>query len=349
MTVNINPAMFHIGPFEIRWYGFMYVLGLVIALIYLSKRYKMKDFVESVNPPIDFEWEVILWVAIGILIGARLFFVLVYDPISIFTPDSGKKGIAAIINILWHIINIRSGGLSFHGGLVGVLVATALLIRYRYLNFYKVADASVVIAPLGLFFGRLGNFINGELWGRPTNLPWAMIFPNSDLPDKLVPRHPSQLYEALFEGLILFLILFFLEKANRKNKKLKTGFIFWLFIFGYGFFRFLIEYTREPDKYAGWLIKNGFVLGGLTMGQILCLIMVLISAPMLYLAQKKDYFEVRYSKFLERHKDEIEKRKEKEKELMKIEEEKRKEKEKERIKKMVEQQKINKKKKKRNW
>ncbi|MFN3411075.1 MAG: prolipoprotein diacylglyceryl transferase [Exilispira sp.] len=346
MTVNINPAMFHIGPFEIRWYGFMYVLGLVIALIYLSKRYKMKDFIEAVNPPVDFEWEVILWVAIGILIGARLFFVLLYDPVSIFTPDEGKKGLAAIINVLYNIINIRTGGLSFHGGLVGVLIATAILIRYRYLNFYRVADASVVIAPLGLFFGRLGNFINGELWGRPTNLPWGMIFPNSG---QQITRHPSQLYEALFEGLILFLILFFLEKANRKSKKLKTGFIFWLFIFGYGFFRFFIEYTREPDKYAGWLIKNGFVLGGLTMGQILCLIMVLISAPMLYLAQTQDYFEKRFNLFILKNKEKIEEKKERERQLSKIEEEKRKEKEKEKIKKLVEQQKTNKKKKKRSW
>ncbi len=349
MTVNINPAIFTIGPFEIRWYGFMYVIGLVIALIYLSKRYKMKDFIESVNPPIDFEWEVILWVAIGILIGARLFFILLYDPVSIFKAEPGKKGISAILNVLWNIINIRGGGLSFHGGLIGVLVASALLMRYRFLNFYKVADASVVIAPLGLFFGRLGNFINGELWGRPTNLPWGMIFPNSDIPQNLVARHPSQLYEALFEGLILFLILFFLEKANRKSKKLKTGFIFWLFILGYGFFRFLIEYTREPDKYAGWLIKNGFVLGGLTMGQILCLIMILIALPMLYLAQKKDYFEIRYKRFLDKNKNKIEKKREQEGVLNKLEEEKRKEKEKEKIKKMVQMQKINKKKKKRSW
>ncbi len=347
MTVNINPAMFHIGPFEIRWYGFMYVIGLVIALIYLSRRYKMKDFIESVNPPADFEWEVILWVAIGILIGARLFFVLLYDPVSILKTDSDKKGISAILNLLWNIVNIRSGGLSFHGGLIGVVIACSIMIRKKYLNFYRIADASVVIAPLGLFFGRLGNFINGELWGRPTNLPWGMIFPNSDVPGKLVPRHPSQLYEALFEGLLLFLILFFLEKSNRKTKKLKTGFIFWLFIFGYGLFRFFIEYTREPDRYAGWLIKNGFVLGGLTMGQILCLIMVLISLPMLYLVQKKDYFEIRFKKFIEKNKEKIEKIKEKEKMIAKLEEERRKEKEKEKIKKMVQDQKINKKKKKR--
>jgi phosphatidylglycerol:prolipoprotein diacylglycerol transferase len=346
MTVNINPAIFTIGNFEVRWYGLMYVIGLVLALFYLSKRFRRKDFIDEVKLPVDFEWDVILWTAVGILIGARLFFILVYDPKSILIPDAGLKGFAAVWNVLYKIVNIRKGGLSFHGGLIGVVIATSLLMRYYYVNFYKVADVAVVIAPVGLFLGRIGNFINGELWGRPTNLPWGMIFPNADIGGQAVLRHPSQLYEALFEGLITFLILFFMDRYNRKHKKFKSGFIFWSFIFLYGFFRFFIEYTREPDQYYGWLIKNGFVLGGLTMGQILCLLMVLISVPMLILAQKSNYFDKRYEKFVEKNKDKIKKREEKYKIYMLQEEEKRKIHEKEKVKKLVAQQKLNKKKKK---
>lgn len=272
MIVNLNPTIAKIGPFEIRWYGLMYVIGFIITLIYLSIIFKKKYLKERFNLPEDLEWDLILWGAVGVLIGGRLGFVLIYN-FSYYLHNPLK------------ILYTFEGGMSFHGALLGVILAIWLYLKYKKIDFYGLADAIVVIIPITLFFGRLGNFINGELYGRPSHVPWAMVFPRYGGD---VPRHPSQLYEALLEGLVLFLILYFMEKAQRKKHKIEKGVVFWTFIGGYGLFRFFVEFFREPDKYWG---NNGFILGPFTMGQILSFPMFLLGIVMIYLLQtRKVYF-----------------------------------------------------------
>ncbi|MGC9337761.1 MAG: prolipoprotein diacylglyceryl transferase [Candidatus Cloacimonadia bacterium] len=239
---DINPTIFEIGPFEIRWYSLMYIISFIIAYFWLKRKYRKRGVGLKEN---EFE-SLFFYIILGVLIGGRLGYVVFYNlkeylqnPLEIFA--------------VWH------GGMSFHGGMIGTIFFTYLFARHHKYNFYKLADPAVVIAPLGLALGRLGNFINAELYGRPTNLPWGMLFPG-----ETQPRHPSQLYELLFEGIILFLILFFMEK-----KKPKDGVLFWSFLFFYGIFRLFIEFFREPDP------QLGFIIGFLTMGQILCLAMIL--------------------------------------------------------------------------
>jgi phosphatidylglycerol:prolipoprotein diacylglycerol transferase len=247
---NIPPVIVSLGPVQIRWYGMMYLLGFGIGygvLRRLAMRHQSRFRGDLI---LDF----LAWAALGIVVGGRLGYVLIYNlayyldhPLEVFA--------------LWH------GGLSFHGGFIGVLLAGIWFIRRRGLSFYEVADLVVIPLPIGLGLGRLGNFINGELFGRPTNLPWCMVFPDGGE----LCRHPSQLYEALLEGLLLFTALWFL---NRRPKP--PGVSFWSFVGLYGICRFLVEFVREPDP------QLGLILGPLTMGQILSIPMLILGGGMVW-------------------------------------------------------------------
>ncbi len=270
MEVAINPTILELpikimgNNLEIRWYGVMYLISFIIAFIYLSKVYKRDELVNKFKAPVDMFYDVIIVAALGVIIGGRLGYIFLYK-FSYYMQNPVE------------IFQIWRGGMSFHGALIGVCLGLYIYTKVMKLDFYKFADPSVVIVPVGLFFGRIGNFINGELFGRETTVPWAMKFMNSDPFQKL--RHPSQLYEALLEGLALFLILFFLEKRQRQKGDIKKGFVFWVFIFGYGLFRFISEFFRQPDG------NLGFVFGPFTMGQVLSFIMIVVAIIMGYIIQ----------------------------------------------------------------
>ena len=243
---NINPNIFSIGGIHLRWYGVAYALGFIIGYLYIKKRFKkFKN-----NDLID---DALLYAIFGVILGGRIGYILIYN-LHYYMQHP------LYMLYIWH------GGMSFHGGLIGVIVAGILLARKYKISFYSLADEIVVIVPIGLFFGRIANFINDELWGRVTNVPWAVAFPNGGY----LPRHPSQLYEALFEGLILFLIMIKIRDRYIDKK----GVLFYFFILFYGIFRFFIEFTREPDVQIGFIDR-------LTMGQWLCSLMVIVAVIML--------------------------------------------------------------------
>lgn len=240
---EIDPTIFKIGMFEIRWYGLIYIIGFVITYIFAKKNIASRGIKIKRE---DYD-NLIFNLMLGVIIGGRLGYVIFYNlayylqnPLQIFA--------------VWH------GGMSFHGGALGVILFGLIFSKKHKFSFYDLADSVIPLVSIGLFLGRLGNFINGELWGRETNVPWAMIFPDDPLK---ILRHPSQLYESFFEGFLLFIITFIIFKKIRRS-----GVTFWAWIGLYGFFRFFIEFFREPDA------QLGHVLGFLTMGQILCLLMI---------------------------------------------------------------------------
>jgi phosphatidylglycerol:prolipoprotein diacylglycerol transferase len=240
---NIDPTIVKLGPFRVRWYGVMYILGFSAS--YLLVRYQIRR--KGLDVARNILDDLYLWLIIGLLIGARLGYVIFYNlPFYISHP--------LLLFAVWE------GGMSFHGGLIGAAFSGFIYLRRHGLDFWEFADLIVVTAPVGLGLGRLGNFINAELYGRVTTLPWGMIFPSGgDL-----PRHPSQLYELLLEGVLLFAILWWI-----KDFPLKKGTLFCLFLFLYSTLRFLVEFSREPDP------QLGFILSFLTMGQILSILMAL--------------------------------------------------------------------------
>jgi phosphatidylglycerol:prolipoprotein diacylglycerol transferase len=243
MKVDINPAIIDLGPIRVGWYGLMYVFGFLAS--YLLVRYQMKKKNFDVSK-LEVE-NLFFYLILGLIIGARLGYVLFYD-LKMYLADPLE------IFAVWH------GGMSFHGGLIGLLIVGILFSWRNHKSFWKIADLFIVTAPIGLGLGRIGNFINGELYGRVTQVPWGMIFPKGGP----LPRHPSQLYESALEGGVLFLILWFL-----KDKKLPFGGLLTLFLFFYGVFRFFVEFFREPDP------QLGFMLGPFTMGQILSSCMII--------------------------------------------------------------------------
>lgn len=247
---HIDPEIFRIGPLAIRWYSIMYLLGFILS--YLLVRYQIKK--RGLNIRKDIIEALYSYLILGLLIGARLGYVFFYN-ISFYIENPLE------IFAVWH------GGMSFHGGLIGTTIAGYLFCKKYKIDFWRTADLIIVTAPIGLGLGRIGNFINGELYGRVTDVPWAIVFPSGGP----YPRHPSQLYEFFFEGVALFLILWRL-----KDKKLKKGVLSSVFLMLYGSFRFLIEFFREPD------IQLGFVAGFFTMGQLLSLIMIMIGFFILY-------------------------------------------------------------------
>ncbi|OPY68465.1 MAG: Prolipoprotein diacylglyceryl transferase [Syntrophorhabdus sp. PtaU1.Bin050] len=239
---NIDPVIFRIGPLAVRWYGLMYVFGF--ASSYFLAVYQLKKKTWKIDRvQLD---DLYFYLILGLIIGARLGYILFYN-LSFYLANPLE------VFVLWH------GGMSFHGGLIGAFLAGYIIIRKRGLNFFEVADLIIPTCPPGLMFGRIGNFINGELFGKPATVPWAMVFPQGGG----VARHPSQLYEAGLEGLILFAILWIY-----KDRKKKDGDVLALFLILYGAFRIICELFREPD------VQLGYFLGVLSMGQILSLLMV---------------------------------------------------------------------------
>lgn len=254
---NIDPVIFRIGPLSMRWYGFMYVLGFASSYLLVMYQFKKKGTAYN-RAAID---DLFFYLIIGLIVGARLGYVLFYNfdfylanPLEIF--------------VVWR------GGMSFHGGLIGAFIMGSVVIRTKGLNFLKTADLIIPTCPVGIAFGRLGNFINGELFGRPTAVPWAMVFPEGGP----VPRHPSQLYELFFEGILLFTILWIY-----KDHKKRDGDVFAIFLMLYGLFRSFCELFREPD------VQLGYFFGFLSMGQILSICMVLIGVGLkfVYLPRKQ--------------------------------------------------------------
>jgi len=249
-----------LGPFAVRWYGLMYLTGFVLFVA--LGRWRARRMVFTGWHPRDVD-DMLFYGVFGVILGGRLGYVLFYKPGYYFAHPL-------------EIFQLWQGGMSFHGGFLGVLVAMWFYAWKRGKRWIDVMDFVAPMCPLGLAAGRLGNFINAELWGRPTNVPWAMIFPNVDN----VPRHPSQLYEFGLEGIVLFVILWIYALRPRP-----PGAVSGLFLLGYGIARFIVEFTREPDSFLGLLA------GGLSMGQWLSLPMIAIGAIMMlwsYARARKD-------------------------------------------------------------
>ncbi len=247
---DFDPVLLQIGPFAIRWYALAYVAGILLGWRYVAGLIKNQGLwgprgAPATIPQVD---DLILWITLGIILGGRLGHVLFYTPSLIVTDPL-------------EVVKVWNGGMSFHGGALGVLIAVVTFARVNKIDILRMGDAITAAAPIGLFFGRIANFINGELWGRPTDVPWAFIFPHAGI----MPRHPSQLYEAALEGLVLFLILRWATHGARLLQR--RGVVAGIFFLGYATFRTFIENFREPDSYL-----PNFPLG-LTMGMML-------SAPM---------------------------------------------------------------------
>ena len=248
---NFDPVAFQIISFEIRWYSLAYILGIIIGWI-LCKKILIKNL--DINQKFD---DYITYLIIGIIIGGRLGYVLFYN-------------FSYYINNIFDIFKIWQGGMSFHGGLLGVIASSYIFAKKNNQNPFFYLDQVSLVAPVGIFFGRLANFINSELYGTVSNAPWSVIFIKVDN----LSRHPSQLYEAILEGVILFLLLiYFVNKDYLK----KPGLISGLFLIFYSLFRFFVEFFRVPDEQIGYLFLN------LTMGQIISLVFASIGITLFYL------------------------------------------------------------------
>ena len=259
----IDPVAIAIGPLAIRWYSLAYIGGIFIGWIYLKRMIARANLWPGEAPLSRNDAEdVLVWAALGIIFGGRIGYVLFYDPARILAdPLSALK--------VWE------GGMSFHGGFLGVIIALAIFARRRGVSPLSLGDLAAAAAPIGLFFGRLANFINGELYGRVSDVPWAMVFPGGGP----LPRHPSQLYEAALEGLVLFVIL---RLATHVFGALgRPGTVTGLFFVFYGLFRFTVEFFRMPD------VHIGFLAGGLTMGMVLSLPMIPIGLGFIAYARRK--------------------------------------------------------------
>jgi len=250
---QIDPVLLRIGPLAVRWYGLAYVIGFVAGALLLRRLNRTWN----VNISTDAQLDVVLAAVVGLIVGARLGYVLFYD-------FSGFIESPASVFALW------DGGMSFHGGLIGILFAGWLVSRRIGVPFLRLADIGAVGAPIGLFLGRLGNFINGELWGRTTDVPWAMVPPYGG-----PPRHPSQLYEALLEGLVMLVVMLILARKRRPD-----GFQVGVMLTLYGIFRIAVEFVREPDA------QLGFILGPFTMGQVLSLPVLFAGAWLIWHAYR---------------------------------------------------------------
>ena len=255
----IDPVIVSFGYLQIRWYSLAYILGFLIG-IYIIKKINNKHTNPLKNKLID---DFFVWSVIGVIVGGRLGYIIFYQT-------------NTIINNPISIFFIWQGGMSFHGGLIGIILSILIYSKYREVNFFQLSDLVSLVAPIGIFLGRLANFINVELYGRTTKFSFAMIYPNIDT----IPRHPSQLYEAFFEGIVLFLILYIL--GNPTSKKHKFGLTTSYFLIFYGLFRLFLEFLREPDANLG-LFYNFF-----TMGQLLCIPMILIGI-IFYIKHHNEY------------------------------------------------------------
>jgi phosphatidylglycerol---prolipoprotein diacylglyceryl transferase len=248
---DIDPVIFKIGPLSMRWYGLMYIFGFISSYLLVTYQLKKKSL-KIDHAVID---DLFFYLILGLIVGARLGYVIFYNlgfylgnPLEIF--------------VIWR------GGMSFHGGLIGAFIAGLVVMKKKKLNFFATADLIIPTCPIGIGFGRIGNFINGELFGKPASVPWAMVFPEGGS----TPRHPSQIYEMFFEGIMLFCILWIY-----KDRKKRDGDVFSLFLILYGLFRIFCELFRQPDS------QLGYFFGLLSMGQILSLCMIAIGLALKYL------------------------------------------------------------------
>jgi phosphatidylglycerol---prolipoprotein diacylglyceryl transferase len=253
---QFNPVALQLGPLAIHWYGLMYLAGFMTFLWLGKWQIANRSWHQWTSTMLD---DVLFYGVLGVILGGRLGYVLFYKASYYFAHPL-------------EIFAVWQGGMSFHGGFLGVLVAMAWFARKHRLRWLQLTDFIAPLVPPGLAFGRLGNFINGELWGRPTDVPWAMIFPKVDN----LPRHPSQLYEFALEGVLLFALLWFYARKPRP-----VGAVSGLFLIGYGSLRFLVEFTREPDDFLGLLSLN------MSMGQWLSLPMVIAGVLLIILSLRR--------------------------------------------------------------
>ncbi len=258
--LNIDPIAFSIGPLVIRWYALAYLAGFLLGWRYCLHIANKKGGHPNKDDIDDF----LTWAVIGVILGGRLGYVLFYQP-TYFLSEPLEA------------LKIWNGGMSFHGGVLGVIGAMVLFAKKNKVNLFKLSDYICAAAPIGLFFGRIANYINGELYGIVTGTTSGVVFPNAGI----APRHPSQLYEAFLEGIVLFILLWILTRSSN----VRTGTISAVFLLGYGVFRMLIEFVREPDEYLG-------LIGGyISMGQILCIPMIAIGLGMLVLSKRGKFEE----------------------------------------------------------
>ena len=254
---DIDPVAFSIGPLDIRWYALSYMAGFLLgwwAIKYFLKKYPSRYLT------LDNIDDLLTWIIIGVIVGGRLGYVVFYNSSYYFENPLD-------------IFKIWQGGMAFHGGLIGVITAMILFANKLKIPFFALADRVAAVTPIGLFFGRIANFINGELFGRTTNVPWGMVFNEND-----TARHPSQLYQAATEGLILLGVVLILQRYDYVRRH--YGIISGMFLSGYAFMRFFIEFTRQPDAQIGYLAL------GLSMGQILCIPMFLAGLAIIAYAIK---------------------------------------------------------------
>ena len=252
---TIDPVFLRIGPLEFRWYGLMYILAFTAAYFVLQTGAKNRKLPLSKDDVAD----LVFSVAIGIILGGRLGYIIFYN-LSYYIANPLK------------VFAVWEGGMSFHGGLVGATTAGILFCRKRKLGFFAMADLVSLTGPIGLMLGRIGNFINGELYGRVTDLPWGIVFPNGGP----LPRHPSQLYEAFLEGPLTLFILYLIWRKHRA-----TGTVFWSFVALYGLFRTFVEFFREPDQ------QIGFIAQYFSMGQLLSFPMFLLGCGIVWQLNRK--------------------------------------------------------------
>ena len=242
----IDPVALRLGPLAIRWYSLAYIAGIMLGWWLVAKEHARRPIANLTKKALD---DMVMWAVIGIVLGGRLGYVLFYKPDFYFAHPI-------------EILKVWEGGMSFHGGLIGTIIAVWFFCRKHHIRFFELIDLFACVAPIGLCLGRLANFINGELYGRITDVPWGMVFPRGGE----LPRHPSQFYEAGMEGAILFCVLMFLLK--RTNARDKPGLLGGVFIAGYAVSRIIAECFREPDEFLGYFF------GIVTMGQLLCLPML---------------------------------------------------------------------------
>jgi phosphatidylglycerol---prolipoprotein diacylglyceryl transferase len=253
---NINPVILHISDtFQIRWYGFLYVVGFVAAWALMRYRSKRQAWAGWTT---DLQFDLFFYLALGVILGGRIGFILFYQP-------------AEILDDPLTLLKVWVPGRSFHGGLIGVILALLYFSRAKGFRFWEIADRICPVVPIGLACGRLGNFINGELWGKPTEAVWGMVYPYIDMQ----PRHPWPLYAVLLEGALLFTVLWLFSKKIRP-----VGVVSGMFLIGYGLVRIFEEFFRQPDLNIGYL-----ALGWVTLGQLLCLPMVLFGIGLLMMTQ----------------------------------------------------------------
>ena len=254
---QIDPVALALGPLKIHWYGLMYLVGIGGAWLLLSRRLKAFD----PNWTKEQLSDLIFWSSLGVILGGRLGYVLFYD-------------LAAYLHEPLLVLQVWKGGMSFHGGFVGVMLANLWFGKRNGKSFFQLMDFIAPVVPLGLAAGRIGNFINAELWGKATDLPWAMVFPTD--PQQLA-RHPSQLYQFALEGVALFVILWLYTRKPRPTMAVSG-----VFALSYGIFRFIVEFVRVPDAQLGYLAG-----GWLTMGQVLCLPMMLAGIALIVFAYRR--------------------------------------------------------------